>query len=167
MPTAMLTVIQGKQFVSPTPPTLTAVIHHYQIPTPSITIPPNPFPRQAAMLVMDFTTLNLQPPIGKQDFLYCTDFIACEYLTNGKYRHHHFLCDDPATRTGDYFFVRQALSKLIEEKGPQTSEYFVFSDGCSGQFKSRFFLLLLLLLFLLLLIFIFLSLDSLVCCLLD
>jgi hypothetical protein len=61
-------------------------------------------PAHTAVLMVDFTTLNLMPPVGQPE-QYCTDCIITEAVDNG-WEYFDFLCSDES-RSGDYHFLLQ------------------------------------------------------------
>jgi hypothetical protein len=146
---SVMRVLQLKDFLSPTQPTFSAVLTNFRIETPNFPLPTTPFPATSCFLVMDFTTLNLFPLIQEQEHRYATDMVIVEFNSDKTYTYWHFVCDDLLSKTGDYFFVREAMVRLIRAK-KLINLLEIFSDGCSGQFKSRFRVLVCLLSLLLL-----------------
>jgi hypothetical protein len=69
-------------------------------------------PKDAAVVLMDFSTIPTYPEIRQQSRQYLTDF-CCVVPREGGWHYYDYICDDPETRSGDYFYLFQVLLLLM------------------------------------------------------
>jgi hypothetical protein len=103
-----------------------------------------------AVVTQDFTSFALGPNVGasRPDRDDAKIRALIFVLETGDKIHHYriFLCTGPESESSDYYFVRAAWFHLLVDGQPscvvdadirKARLIDVWSDGCSGQFKSR------------------------------
>lgn len=98
------------------------------------------------MITQDFTILNLYPNSNEANEIRpitCLVVILEQLVENSNFQRHYydFICNDPLTKTNDYYYVRQAWEIMLNELKlfeSFTRALFIWSDGAAKHFKQKF-----------------------------
>lgn len=88
--------------------TFAQTLSHFKISVPPLPTVNDAMPTSCAVLLLDFTTLNLFHPIDSQQNTYCTELVIVE-IVRSSWFYYDYICNDKESRTGDFHFLLQVF----------------------------------------------------------